>query len=188
MSEKTKEKPGIRSRIVPIVLFVLAGVLIVVSIIGFIMQGSGSSKASLEEMRTSAVLHAASEGLINNIAQQARSEKLAELRKDKNFRKRGLDEVNSICDGAMEEARAEAEKLYANPVVKDKAALENAISVFEKALSESGTMSVSERATYAEIYVQIVDNTSDWKAVAGEGRTVRLAYSGRRNGSVKWRQ
>ena len=31
-------------------------------------------------MRTQAVIHAASEGLVDNIAQQARSEKLKELR------------------------------------------------------------------------------------------------------------
>ena len=132
MSEKTMDKPSLRSRIVPYVLFIIAAVLIVVSIVGFILQRSGDSVSSLEKMRTNAVLHAASEGLINNIAQQARAEQRAELRKDKNFRKRGLDEVNSIGDGAMEEARAEAEKLYANPVVQDETALENAISIFEK--------------------------------------------------------
>ncbi len=168
MSDQTREKPGIRARIVPIVLFILAAALIGASIGGYALQGTQESVVSLDRMRTSAVLHAASEGLINNIAQQARADKLAELRKDKNFRKRGLDEVNAICDGAMNEARAEAEKLYANPVVQDQAALENAISAFEKALGESESLSVTERAAYAELYVQLVDNISDWKAIAGE--------------------
>ena len=162
------EKPGVRSRIVPIVLFILAGVLLASSVTGYVLQGTRESVETLDQMRTSAVLHAASEGLINSIAQQARADKLAELRKDKNFRKRGLDEVNAICDGAMNEARAEAEKLYANPVVQDKAALENAISAFEKAVAESNALSQKERSAYADIYVQLVDNTSDWKAVAGE--------------------
>ena len=169
MSEKTRGKPSLRSRIVPIVLFILAAALIAASIGGYALQGTEESIASLDRMRTGAVLHAASEGLINSIAQQARADKLAELRKDKDFRKRGLDEVNAICDGAMNEARAEAEKLYANPVVQDEAALENAIIVFEKALAESKTLSAAERAVYSDIYVQLADNISDWKAVAGDG-------------------
>lgn len=169
MSEKVREKPDIRSRIVPIALFILAGVLIASAILGYVLQGTQESVTGLEQMRTNAVLHAASEGLINSIAQQARADKLAELRKDKNFRKRGLDEVNGICDAAMNEARAEAEKLYANPAVQDEAALQSAISAFEKALSEAQTLSVAERAVFSDIYVQLVDNTSDWKAIAGEG-------------------
>ena len=148
MSDKTREKPGVSSRIVPIALFVLAGVLVLSSVLGYVLQGTRESVASLDQMRTNAVLHAASEGLINNIAQQARADKLAELRKDKNFRKRGLDEVNAICDGAMNEARAEAEKLYANPVVQDQAALDSAISAFEKALAESNALSLKEKSVY----------------------------------------
>ncbi len=171
MSDKTREKPGVSSRIVPIALFVLAGVLVLSSVLGYVLQGTRESVASLDQMRTNAVLHAASEGLINNIAQQARADKLAELRKDKNFRKRGLDEVNAICDGAMNEARAEAEKLYANPVVQDQAALDSAISAFEKALGESNALSLKEKSVYADLYVQLVDNTSDWKAIAGEDKT-----------------
>ena len=169
MSEKTKEKPSVRSRIVPIVLFILAGILLVASVSGYALQGTQESKANLDDMRTSAVLHAASEGLINSIAQQARADKLAELRKDKNFRKRGLDEVNEICDGAMNEARAEAEKLYANPVVQDKPALESAIIAYETALAASGSLSQDERAAYADLYIQLVDNISDWKALAADG-------------------
>ena len=68
MSDKTREKPGIRARIVPIVLFILAGMLIVASVGGYALQHTQESMASLDGMRTSAVLHAASEGLFNNIA------------------------------------------------------------------------------------------------------------------------
>ena len=168
MSENTREKSKERSRIVPVVLFALAAVLILTSVAGFVLQGTRKSVLSLDNMRDSAVLHAASEGLINSIAQSARAEKLAELRKDKNFRKRGLDEVNAICDGAMNEARAEAEKLYANPAVQDRAALESAIGTFEKALGEAKTLAAAERAAYAEIYVTLADSISDWKVVAGE--------------------
>lgn len=167
MSEQNKETRSPRARIVSIVLFILAGILIISSVGGYALQMTQDSKNSLEEMKTQAVLHAASEGLINSIAQQARAEKLAELRKDKNFRKRGLDEVNAICDGAMNEARAEAERLYANPVVQDQTALNSAISSYERALAESSSMSEKERSVFAEIYVQLVDNTSDWRTIAG---------------------
>lgn len=168
MSENVREKASVRSRILPVVLFVLAGILIILSVAGFILQNSGSTQAGMESLRTEAVLHAASEGLISSIAQQARADKLAELRKDKDFRKRGLDEVNAICDGAMAEARAEAEKLYANPAVQDRESLDSAIESFEKALSESETLSAREKQVFSEIYVQLVDNISDWKAVVGE--------------------
>ena len=184
MSDQTREKPGIRARIVPIVLFILAAALIGASIGGYALQGTQESVVSLDRMRTSAVLHAASEGLINNIAQQARADKLAELRKYKNFRKRVLDEVNAICDGAMNEARAEAEKLYANPVVKDQAALESAISHFEKELAESSTLSEKERGVYKELYVQLVDGTSDWKAVAAEGADDEAVFAAQYHAAV----
>jgi len=166
MSEKQQKAPG-RSRIVPIVLFALAAALIASSIGGYMLQGAGDVRATLDDMRTSAVLHAASEGLINNIAQSARADKLKELRADKDFRKRGLDEVNAICDAAMNEARAEAEKLYANPAVQDKPALDSAISAFEKALGESQTLSAQEKGAFSEMYVELVDNTSSWTQIAG---------------------
>ena len=166
--EKTAKKRGSRF-ITSIVLFVLAGVMLIASISGYVLRGSASTRANLDRMRTSAVLHAATEGLVDNIAQTARSAKLKELRADKNFRKRGLDEVNSICDAAMEEARAEAEKLYNNPVVEDEAALESAIETMESVLATSGQLENREKAAYAEIYVQLVDNISNWRETAAEG-------------------
>lgn len=166
--EKTAKKRGSRF-ITSIVLFVLAGVMLIASISGYILRGSASTRANLDRMRTSAVLHAATEGLVDSIAQTARSEKLKELRADKNFRKRGLDEVNGICDAAMEEARAEAEKLYSNPVVEDEAALESAIEAMESVLATSGQLENREKAAYAEIYVQLVDNISNWREAAAEG-------------------
>ena len=172
MSERVESKAsgrrGSRFYIV-IALFVLAGILLVGSVTGYVLRGTASSKANLDRMRTSAVLHAATAGLVDNIAQTARAEKLKELRADKNFRKRGLDEVNGICDAAMEEARAEAEKMYSNPEVKDSTALESAIESMEGVLSTSGWLESQEKAVYADIYVQLVDNISSWTDVAGEG-------------------
>lgn len=171
MSERVEDKASRRgSRLyVSIALFVLAGILLIASVAGFVLRGTASSKANLDNMRTSAVLHAASSGLVDNIAQTARAEKLKELRADKNFRKRGLDEVNSICDAAMEEARAEAEKLYSNPEVKDAAALESAIESMEAVLATSGRLESQEKAVYADIYVQLVDNITNWTEVAADG-------------------
>ena len=170
MSGKAKEKPTVQSRIVPVVLFILAAALIAASIGGYALQNAGDIKITLDNMRMGAVLHTASEGLVNSIAQQARADKLAELRKDKNFRKRGLDEVNAICDGAMEEARAAAEALYANPVVQDQAALESAIETFEAALAEASILSAQEKGVFSDLYVQLVDNISNWTEIAGDGK------------------
>ena len=166
---RTPAKRGSRFY-VAIALFVLAGILLVGSVAGYVLRGSASTRANLGKMRTRAVLHAATEGLVDNIAQTARAEKLKELRADKNFRKRGLDEVNGICDAAMEEARAEAEKLYSNPEVKDEAALESAIETMEGVLATSGKLESKEKAAYADIYVQLVDNISSWREIAGEGK------------------
>lgn len=165
MSERTQRKALGSRRVISIALFVLAGILLAASVCGYILRGTASSKASLDRMRTSAVLHTASEGLVDSIAMQARSDKLKELRADKNFRKRGLDEVNGICDEAEQAARAEAEKLYSNPAVSDAAALDGAIEAMEAVLATSGTLSEKEHAAFADIYVQLVDNVSDWRAL-----------------------
>ena len=167
MSEQAKRSGGGRRR-AAIVLFVLAALLLIGAICGYVLRGAGSSGSNLSTMRTSAVLHAASEGLVENIAQQARADKLKELRSDKDFRKRGLDEVNAICDAARDEARAEAEKMYSNPVVEDRAALESAIQAFEGVLATSGTLSEKERSAYAALYVSLIENVSDWTDLAGE--------------------
>ncbi len=166
MSERAKRKAGGGRRLTAVVLFSLAALLLIGSVCGYVLRGTAASQANLDKMRTSAVLHAASEGLVENIAQQARAEKLKELRADKDFRKRGLDEVNAICDAARDEARAEAEKMYSNPVVSDEAALENAIGAFEGVLATSGTLYERERSAYAALYVSLVENVSDWTDLA----------------------
>ena len=162
MNESTEKKQGGSRRTGAIVLFILAAVLLIAAAAGYILRQTSSVKANLDQMRMSAVLHAASEGLVDKIAQEARADKLAELRKDKNFRKRGLDEVNGICDAAMEEARAEAEKKYSNPVVNDEENLENSIEAFEKVISVSGKLQDQEKAKYADIYEELVSSVSDW--------------------------
>ena len=165
IEDKTAEHS--RRRIAPILLLSLAVILLITSVVGYLLRGTESSKANLDKMRTYAVLHTSSEGLVDSIAQQARADKLKELRADKDFRKRGLDEVNSICDGAMQEAREAAEKLYSNPVINDEAALESAIDNFQGFLATSGTLREKEQSVYAQLYLELVDNISDWTAIAG---------------------
>ena len=162
MNEREEKKKGGSRRVLAIILFVVAGVLMAGALIGYVLRGTSSTKGNLDEMRSSAVLHAASEGLIENIAQDARAAKLKELRSDKNFRKRGLDEVNGICDAAMEEARQEAEKKYTNPVVQDEEAFRKAIEEYEAVLSVSGALGAKEKEDYAELYVALADGVSDW--------------------------
>ena len=165
IEDKAAKNP--RRKIAPIVLLSLAVILLITSVIGYLLRGTESSKANLDKMRTYAVLHTSSEGLVDSIAQQARADKLKELRADKDFRKRGLDEVNSICDAAMQEAREAAEKLYSNPVISDEAALESTIDNFQGLLATSGTLREKEQSSYAQLYLDLVDNISDWTAIAG---------------------
>ncbi len=165
--QSTDKRSG--PRWLPIALFALAGILILASVGGYIVRGTDNTRVSLNRMRTSAVLHAASEGLINNIAQQARADKLKELRSDKNFRKRGLDEVNAICDAAMEEARREAEQKFSNPAISDEKALESAIASYGQELEVSDALMSRERAVFSEIYVNLIENVSDWRVIGGEG-------------------
>ena len=168
MNESTEKKQGKSRRTGAIVLFILFAVLLIAAIVGYVLRNTSAQKANLDKMRMSAVLHAASEGLVEKIAQDARADKLTELRKDKNFRKRGLDEVNEICDAAMEEARAEAEKKYSNPVVSDEEALNSAITAFETVISTSGKLQDQEKENYAELYEKLVSSVSDWTDLVGD--------------------
>ena len=87
-AKPTKKKSG-GKRIVSAVLFAVSALLLVAAAAGYILRGSAGTAKSLSAMRTQAMIHAASEGLVDNIAQQARADKLKELRKRKDFRKLG---------------------------------------------------------------------------------------------------
>ena len=169
----TEKQPARRekasNRIASIVLFVLAGLLVAAAIVGFILRGTEQSQSNLMAMRTRAVLHSASEGLVDKIAQEARADKLTELRKDKNFRKRGLNEVNEICDAAMEEARAEAEQKYSNPVVQDEEALRRAIDGLEDVLAVTDAKTDVEKTAYSDLYIQLMESVVSWRDIAPEG-------------------
>ena len=160
-AKPTKKKSG-GKRIVSAVLFAVSALLLVAAAAGYILRGSAGTAKSLSAMRTQAVIHAASEGLVDNIAQQARADKLKELRKRKDFRKLGLDEVNNTCDAAAAEARAAAEALYSNPVISDTTGFEAAIADLEGALRDFGEREIAERAVFSELYVGLVEKVPDW--------------------------
>ena len=65
MTQAAKKKTSMTKRIVSIVLFALSAVLIITSIAGFVIRGMDSTAAHLNEMRTSAVVHVASGGLVD---------------------------------------------------------------------------------------------------------------------------
>ena len=165
MSQALKKDSGPKGRgrkRLSIILFVLSGILLIAAACGYWLQGTEQTRTGLNAMRTQAVLHTASDGLLDAIASQARSEKLKELRARKDFRTLGLDEVNNTCDTAAAEARAAAEALYSNPRVADSAGLEGAIVSLETALSDHGTLRATEREAYSEIYVSLIENVPDW--------------------------
>ena len=79
MNERAEKKKGGSRRKGAILLFILCGILFVAAAAGYILRNTAQVKDNLDQMRMSAVLHAASEGLVEKIAQEARADKLAEL-------------------------------------------------------------------------------------------------------------
>lgn len=145
-----------------IILCILAAVLLVAAVAGYILRGTAGTQANLNAMKVQAILHTASDGLLDSIASQARSAKLKELRSRSDFRSLGLDLVNSTCDAAAAEARAAAEGLYGSPKVADSTALKSAIDELEGALSSHGSLKEAEQKTYSDIYVSLIENIPKW--------------------------
>ena len=172
MSEESRKNSGRKRmgsrRIVGMVMVALAVVLIVTAVVGYSLQRSRQTAENLAQLRTDAVLHAASEGLVDKIANDARDAKLKELRARKDFRSMGLNEVNGICDEASANARAEAEAMYSNPEVADRPALEAAVDGLESRLADSGSLRKAERAAYSQLYVSLVENVAEWTELTGK--------------------
>ena len=164
MSEETKGKKPVsgKRRAISLILFLLAAVLLVLAALGQSLRSKQRTIDNLNTMRENAVLHAASGGLIDSIANQASSDKLKELRADKNFRRMGLNEVNSKTQAAADEARAEAEKLYMSIEVTDHAAMTAVIDELGGDLEIAGNQEEKERSAYSEMYVELIDTVPDW--------------------------
>ena len=168
MTQAAKKKTSMTKRIVSIVLFVLSAVLIVTSIAGFIIRGMDSTAARLNEMRTSAVVHVASGGLVDGIAAEANAEKLKELRALPDFRSMGMDEVKRQCAEAEAAARAEAEALYSDVSGVDTDALIGKIDTLETALAEYNVLAAEQKGVYAELYTSVYESVADWTDFVGE--------------------
>lgn len=168
MTQAAKKKTSMTKRIVSIVLFVLSAALIITSIAGFVIRGMDSTAAQLNEMRTSAVVHVASGGLVDGIAAQANAEKLKELRGLPNFRSMGMDEVKALCAEAEAAARAEAEALYSDVSGVDADALIGKIDALELALTDYNEIDAVQKAAYAELYTSVYESVADWTDFVGE--------------------
>ena len=163
MTQTNAKKNANRSkRIISILLFALAAILLATSIVGYVLRGVGSTGTHLNNMRTSAVLHAASGGLVDGIAADASAEKLKELRARPDFRSMGMDEVKELTAAAEAEARAAAEALYSDTSNADTAVLEGYIDALEQALVNTYTQEAAERAAYAELYTDVYESVADW--------------------------
>ena len=166
--QAAKKKTGMTKRIVSIVLFILSAVLIITSIAGFVIRGMDSTAAHLNEMRTSAVVHVASGGLVDSIAAEANAAKLKELRALPDFRSMGMDAVKALCAEAEAAARAEAEALYSDVSGLDTDALVGKIDVLEVALAEYNEMDAAQKASYAELYTSVCESVADWTDFVGD--------------------
>lgn len=167
ITEKAKRKSKFSGRrLIGLIIFVLAGILLAGSVAGYILRQTDGVSATLKQMRDDAVVHVASQGLVDQIARDAKADRLKELRKNgdggRAFREIGLNEVESLTGAAEAEARQAAEALYKNPVVNDPEALSAAIDILEDKLAAYGTQRSEERAVFAELYISLVDNVASW--------------------------
>lgn len=170
MTQTQLQQPrkGGAKRIVCIALFALAAIMLIVSVTGFVYRGTESTVRRLDEMRISAVLHAASGGIVDSIASQASAAKLKELRARSDFRSLGMDEVKELCAEAEGAARAEAEALYSNTDSADSASLDANLNVLETAMADYVALETAEKSVYEDIYKDIFGSVADWTDFVGD--------------------
>lgn len=159
---KNKKKTSATKRIISVILFALAAILVVTSVIGFILRGTGSMQNKLSSMRTSAVLHAASGSIVDNIAAEASAAKLQELRRKPDFRSLGMDAVKNQCIEAEAAARAEAEALYSNTTNADTSALVDQIGSLEQSLVKYSALQAEEKQVYNRLYTDLYQAVPSW--------------------------
>lgn len=167
MSRKQK-KPGMKKRIFCAVVFALSAALILTSVLGFTLRTTKGTLGNLNEMRINAVLHAASDGLVESIAADAKGAKLKELRKLPNFRQMGMNEVEGQCQEAEDAARAEAESKYSGIMDGDTTKVIEKIAPLNSALEAYAAKEEAEQKVYAEISVKLYESVADWTDFAGE--------------------
>ena len=168
MNKQKKIKSGVTKRILSVALFALAAILLISSVAGYAIRGMEATGKNLNEMRTNAVLHAASGGLIDSIAADANAAALKELRAKPDFRSMGMDDVKAYCAEAEAAARAEAEALYSNTENADSAALVEKINAMETVMVAYSEAEAVEMKAYAELYTALYDSVADWTDFVGE--------------------
>ncbi len=153
---------------VTVCLIVLSAILFITSAVGFAFRHTDATETRLGEMRTNAVLHAASGGIVDSIAADANAAKLKELRALKTFRQMGMNEVKALCLEAESAARAEAEKLYGGVVNADVSELVTDIEAMSAALKAYQARDDIERQTYEDIYNELILSVPDWTDFVGD--------------------
>lgn len=163
MKNMTKSK-----KLVSLILVAICAALLLTSVVGYAKRGSKRTEDDLDSMRTQAVLHAASGGLVESFATKASAEKLAELRKLPNFRKLGTGEVTRQCEEAAELARSEAKEKYSQVEGIDTLALRNEILKFEEIVAVYNSAETAEMDAYGKLYTSLLDSVTDWQSIVGE--------------------
>ena len=164
---KPDMKPGARA--VSFTLFALCALLLITSVTGYVLRGTGKADACLDRMGTSAVLNAASGGLVDTIAADAKADKLKELRKQSDFRQMGTGKVTRLCEEAEAEARKEAEAKYGNTENVDTTRVESLTADLKAALHVYNLALEKEQNAYADLYEKLISSVSDWNAFIAVG-------------------
>lgn len=144
-------------------LFALSAILVAASIAGYAARTNGGTRENLNEMRTYAVMHAATSGVVESLVTDAGAAKLKELRARKDFRQLGGDEVNRIYEEAKAQTRAESEGKYAAALdIVDTEGLIAPINAFCAAQNVYAEARETERVAYAALYTELVKAVGDW--------------------------
>lgn len=150
-------------KVTGIALFALSAILVAASIVGYAARTNSGTRENLNEMRTYAVMHAATSGVVESLVTDAGAAKLKELRARKDFRQLGGDEVNRIYEEAKAQTRAESEGKYAAALdTVDTEGLIAPINAFCAAQNVYAEARETERAAYAALYTELAKAVSDW--------------------------
>jgi len=150
-------------KVTGVLLFALSAILVAASIAGYAARTNSGTRENLNEMRTYAVMHAATSGVVESLVTDAGAAKLKELRARKDFRQLGGDEVNRIYEEAKAQTRAESEGKYAAALdTVDTEGLIAPINAFCAAQNVYAEARETERTAYAALYTELVKAVSDW--------------------------
>ena len=162
---KDQVKQSMYKRVITIVLFTLCAALFAASIAGYVFRSTDKTQNNLIQMRTRAVISAASDGLVEKIASQANAAALADLRKRSDFRQLGTATVKQLCAEAEEAARVEAQQKYSNTDGIDAEALSVKLGTLEEALRDYNKVRDEEEAIYNRIYLSLIVKGDSWIAL-----------------------